>query len=109
MIDNTITHALDQVARQLGEARSADEVLDSITLAVRESIDEIDHVGISITHRNGRIETRSRTDDLVLQLDQSTCVRAPVSMRCRQSTTRMSSGSIICRTTSAGPAIGRKP
>lgn len=70
MIDNAITHALDQVARQLGEARSANEVLDSITVAVRESIDEIDHVGISITHRNGRIETRSRTDDLVLQLDQ---------------------------------------
>src|SRR4051812_33065434 len=70
MLDREITTAIDDVARQLDRAQDVDAILTSITEAARSSIDEVDHVGISITHRDGTIETRAYAGALVPHLDQ---------------------------------------
>ncbi|MCW2783714.1 MAG: hypothetical protein JWP74_231 [Marmoricola sp.] len=70
MLDAKVTRALNQVARDLGHARELDEVLNTIVASVVQSLPEIDHAGISVTHRDGRIETKVWTDDLVTDLDQ---------------------------------------
>ncbi|MFL6155245.1 MAG: GAF and ANTAR domain-containing protein [Marmoricola sp.] len=70
MLDDSVLHALNTVARSLGEAREVDEVLHSIVVVACDSLPEIDHAGISITHRDGSIETRAWSDELVTELDQ---------------------------------------
>ncbi|MET3961015.1 transcriptional regulator with GAF, ATPase, and Fis domain [Marmoricola sp. OAE513] len=70
MLDPSITHALDTIAQDLKRSRDVSEVLTSIVASARESMSDIDHVGISLSHRDGHVETLARTDDLVLELDQ---------------------------------------
>lgn len=70
MLDTELTALLDDLTRQVGETTEIESVLDAITLAARNSLDEIDHAGISIVHRDGTIETRAWTSDLVTDLDQ---------------------------------------
>ena len=43
--------------------------LEAIVHATRASVPGFDHVGISLTHRDGRIETKAATGQLVLDLD----------------------------------------
>ena len=38
--------------------------------AAQRSVPGFDHVGISITHRDGKIETLAATDPMVLRLDE---------------------------------------
>lgn len=71
MLDQATAQALDDVARNLVEARDVDQILATIVEAVRLSIDEIDHAGVSVAHRNGTIETQAATGDLVRLLDQA--------------------------------------
>lgn len=71
MLDQATAHALDEAARNLVEARDVDEVLNTIVEAVRLAIDEVDHAGISVTHRDGTIDTHAATGDLVRLLDQA--------------------------------------
>jgi GAF domain-containing protein len=70
VLNRVIIDALNQVARELEHSRDVDELLDAIVVSIRESLPEIDHAGISVTHRDGRIETRAWTGDLVIDLDQ---------------------------------------
>lgn len=70
MLDRKVTHALNQVARDLDQSREVDDVLSTIVASVTHSLPEIDHAGISITHRAGKIETRIWTGNLVTDLDQ---------------------------------------
>lgn len=70
MLDERVARALIDVARKIGQAREVDEVLDSILAAILHSLPEIDHAGISVTHRDGRIVTRNWSGTLVTDLDE---------------------------------------
>jgi GAF domain-containing protein len=70
VLEENVVRALNEVARELGESRDVDDVLNSILGAVQHSLPEIDHAGVSITKRDGAIETKVWTDDLVTDLDQ---------------------------------------
>lgn len=66
-----IADALAQAAREIGSARDLPTTLDAIAFTALRSLPGIDHVGISIAHKNGRgkIETVAGTDQLVWELD----------------------------------------
>ena len=64
-----IAHALNEAAKLMNAPATLDETLDAITRAALSTVPGFSHVGISITHRDGTIETRSATDQLVWELD----------------------------------------
>ncbi|WP_432476147.1 GAF and ANTAR domain-containing protein [Nocardioides sp. GXQ0305] len=64
-----ISEAITEVARLLHTPMDADETLAAIAHAARHTVPGFDHVGVSITHRDGTIETRAGTDQLVWDLD----------------------------------------
>jgi GAF domain-containing protein len=71
MVDRPdIAAALTQAARDINSPRDLDSTLDAIVHTAQRSLPGIDHVGISIAHRNGKIETRAGSDQLVWELDQ---------------------------------------
>lgn len=70
MLDANVTRDLIRFARKLGQAREVDEVLNSIISSILESLPEIDQAGISVTHRDGRIVTRTWSGALVTDLDE---------------------------------------
>jgi GAF domain-containing protein len=61
--------ALVVAARTMDTGHTLLESLDAIVAAARTSVPGFDHVGISLTHKNGRVETKAATGDLVWQLD----------------------------------------
>jgi GAF domain-containing protein len=61
--------ALAEAARTISQPESLEETLDSIVNATRASVPGFDHVGISISHRNGKVETKAATGQLVWELD----------------------------------------
>lgn len=65
-----LTAALAQAARELNQPRDASEILQSIVHAAAVSLPGIDHVGISIAHQDGRVETLASSDDFVRELDE---------------------------------------
>jgi len=67
--DLTLADALTRAAAQINGTSNLQETLDSIVRATRSSVPGFDQVGISTTHRDGTIETRAGTGDLVWQLD----------------------------------------
>lgn len=66
---NGIAVALAGAAKVINSPKSLDETLDAITRAAQETVPGFEHVGISITHANGEIETRSGTAQLVWEVD----------------------------------------
>lgn len=64
-----IADALTAVAREIHAQTDLSSTLDAIVRAAQQSVDGMDHVGISIVHRDGRIETMAGTDQLVWELD----------------------------------------
>jgi GAF domain-containing protein len=64
-----IAHALNEAAKLMNAPSTLDETLDAITQAALNTVPGFSHVGISITHRDGVIETKSATDQLVWELD----------------------------------------
>jgi transcriptional regulator with GAF, ATPase, and Fis domain len=65
----SIAEALTEAAKAINEPRTLEETLDSIVRATVETVPGFDHVGISILHGDGRIETKAGTDQLVWELD----------------------------------------
>jgi GAF domain-containing protein len=65
-----VAQALNKASRTMHEPSRLEETLEAITRAALETVPGFDHVGISITHRDGTIETKSATDQLVWELDQ---------------------------------------
>jgi len=65
----SLAEGLAQAAATINRSTTLDETLDAIVLATRSSVPGFDHVGISITHRDGPIETRAGTGPLVWDLD----------------------------------------
>jgi len=64
-----LASALVVAARTMDKGHTLEESLDAIVTAARTSVPGFDHVGISLTHKNGRVETKAATSDLVWQLD----------------------------------------
>jgi GAF domain-containing protein len=64
-----LAEVLAAAARTIDEQSSLPDTLETIARAAQLSIPDIDEVGISIVHRNGRIETRAATGQLVWDLD----------------------------------------
>lgn len=60
-----ITHAVEEI----NESRSLQETLDAIVRATKVSVPDFEHVSISVRHRDGTIETKAGSDQLVWELD----------------------------------------
>ncbi len=60
---------LAQIAREIHATLDLDATLASIVNAAARSLPEIDHVGITVAHRDGRMETRAASDQFVRDLD----------------------------------------
>jgi transcriptional regulator with GAF, ATPase, and Fis domain len=80
---NSMAVALAEAARTIHATVSTEEALDAVARAARASVPGFDHVGVSISHRDGRIETLAGTDQLVWELDsiqydldEGPCVKA---------------------------------
>lgn len=65
-----IADVLAQVAVEINAPTTVDATLDRIVHTARRSLPGIDHVGVSVSRRDGGIETRAATGDLVLALDE---------------------------------------
>lgn len=61
--------ALTEAAKMIHAPRSLDDTLQAIVEATLRTVPGFDHVGITITHRDGTLETRVATDPLVGELD----------------------------------------
>lgn len=61
--------ALTEAAKSIHSPRTLDETLHAIVAAAQDAVPGMNHVGISTTHRNGKIETLAGTDQLVWDLD----------------------------------------
>lgn len=64
-----IAHALTEAAKAIHSPTTLEETLTAIAIEAQRSIPGFDHVGISLLHRDGRIETMAGTDSLVWELD----------------------------------------
>ncbi|MFJ9313949.1 GAF and ANTAR domain-containing protein [Pimelobacter simplex] len=65
-----IASALTEAAQAINSHRSLDDTLDAIVRAAQQTVPGFEHVGISITHSNGTIETRAGTGQLVWEVDE---------------------------------------
>ncbi len=61
--------ALSAVSRSLHAAQSVEESLDLIVQTVLLTLPDFEHAGVSVRHRDGRIETRASSSELVRELD----------------------------------------
>jgi GAF domain-containing protein len=66
---DSVADALADAAQDINSRRDLADILHSIVHSARTSLPGVDHVGISITHRDGLIETLAATDEVVLALD----------------------------------------
>jgi transcriptional regulator with GAF, ATPase, and Fis domain len=64
-----IAEALLQVAREIHAQRDLASTMEAIVQSARRSLSGVDHVGVSLVHRGGGIETVAGTDPLVWELD----------------------------------------
>ena len=64
-----VAAALAKAARDLDDPQDLGSTLQTIITVARDSMPEVDHVGISITHRDGPITTEAMTDEVVGELD----------------------------------------
>lgn len=64
-----VAAALTEAAKAIDAPRSLEETLEAIVAAARGSVPGFEHVGISVVHRDGRIETLAGTGPLVWELD----------------------------------------
>jgi hypothetical protein len=65
-----ISHAIAAAARTSNnQHQSIDETLVGIVHAARDSVRGFDQVGISVMYKNGNVETRAATGEIVYRLD----------------------------------------
>jgi GAF domain-containing protein len=64
-----IASVLTEAAKTVHSPRTLDETLDAIVHAARDTVPGFEHVGISIVHRSGEVETKAGTGPLVWELD----------------------------------------
>jgi transcriptional regulator with GAF, ATPase, and Fis domain len=66
----SLAACLAAAARQIDSPRTVAETLDAIVHAALQSVPGVDEVGVTISHRDGTLETAAGTSPLVRQLDQ---------------------------------------
>ena len=66
----TLAQALAEAAREINTRRPLEEVLGNLVNMAQRSLPGVDHVGISVVHPDGGIDTVAATDDLVLKFDR---------------------------------------
>jgi GAF domain-containing protein len=64
-----VAASLAEAARVINAAQDLEDTLDAIVRATVASVPGFDHVGISILHRDGDVETKAATGQLVWELD----------------------------------------
>ena len=64
-----VASALAQATATINESRTLQDTLDAIVRATSTSVPQFPHVSISERHRDGTIETKAGTDQLVWDLD----------------------------------------
>lgn len=69
MPDDALAEALAHAARSLNEVSSLEETLTEIVRTARLSVPGADHVGVSLAHPDGRLDTLAATSDKVHELD----------------------------------------
>ncbi|QNN54350.1 GAF and ANTAR domain-containing protein [Nocardioides mesophilus] len=81
-----IAVSLARAAREINSANDLDGTFDTIVHVAKRSLPGVDHVGISISHKSGKIETVAGTARIVWELDalqyelrEGPCVHAVVS------------------------------
>lgn len=62
--------ALTDAAEALSRTATADETLTAIVTVALATLDDVDHVGVTLVHRDGRLETAAATDPFVHELDE---------------------------------------
>jgi GAF domain-containing protein len=65
-----LASSLADAARAINASPSVEDMLDQIVRAAQVSVPGFEHVGISVTHRDGTIETKAATDSVVWELDK---------------------------------------
>jgi GAF domain-containing protein len=65
-----LADALTRLAHAMTDGTDLPQTLDTIASTVEQSLDEVDHVGISTAGRGGTVETLAATDELVRELIQ---------------------------------------
>lgn len=103
----SIAAAVTDAAKLMHEPAALDETLDVIVQATVETVPGFDHVGISIPHRNGEIETKAGTDQLVWELDDIQLLHAGRDRAISRSRAIPSWLSRTRGTTNAGPTTCR--
>lgn len=67
--DASMARALAKAAEQIGATRTLEQTLGAIVRVALSSVPGFDHVGISVAHRDGQIETLAATDEFVQKID----------------------------------------
>jgi GAF domain-containing protein len=65
-----LTEALARAAREIHDPHDIQSTLKAIVESAQSTLPGIDHVGISVAHRDGRMETLAGTGELVWELDR---------------------------------------
>jgi GAF domain-containing protein len=65
-----VAASLAKVTSDLRGPQDLDATLGIMVTVARDSMPEVDHVGITVGHRDGRVETRAMSDPVVGELDQ---------------------------------------
>lgn len=65
-----LADTLTRVARELNAPRELDATLRTIVEVAARSLPGIDHVGITLAHHDGTMETMAATDEFVRELDR---------------------------------------
>ncbi len=69
LVNADIAASLAESARVINTPQTLEETLDAIVRATLVSVPGFDHVGISTMHRDGSIQTKAATDQVVWELD----------------------------------------
>jgi transcriptional regulator with GAF, ATPase, and Fis domain len=65
-----ISEAISRASRAINAPNGLESQLGVIVDVARNSMPEIDHAGVSVAHRDGTVETKAATSELVHRLDQ---------------------------------------
>ena len=65
-----VARAIAAAARAINHSRTVDETMQTIAEVARDSVPGFDQAGISTLRKDGTVQTRAFTGDLVLRLDE---------------------------------------
>ena len=69
MTSHDLGEALTRAAARIGTRSSLEETLQAVVSVALDTMPEIDHVGVTLRHKLGHLETSAATDDVARRLD----------------------------------------